>query len=103
MKAEWILDYDMHTDKCYRRPGCPKCNAPVGYDGKCFSCQKEYEIDVAMRVWLNATNEEKVEKDDCIKCGGKGTMENHFVRNAVTLEWQTAYGHCEKCGMRFIV
>ena len=103
MLAAWILDYDHVTDTCYNRPGCPECQAPVGSDGICFSCQKKYELDDAMMVWLNATNEEKVEKGDCIKCGGKGTMEKHFIRNAVTLEWQTAYGHCDKCGMKFIV
>lgn len=26
-----------------------------------------------------------------------------YVRNIATLEWQTAQGKCEKCGMSFIV
>ena len=107
-KADWILDYDMHTDSTYRRPGCPKCNAPCWTDGKCFSCGKQYRLDDEMVAWLEERNTEKVEMEDCLKfgksgCGGKGTLEVHYHKNHVTGEWQAAYGHCTACGMRIIV
>ncbi len=102
-KADWILDYDMHTDSTYRRPGCPKCNVPVGSDGKCYSCGKEYWFNDKMRKWFDDRAGEKVETEDCWRCGGVGTVEMHCRKNHVTCEWQAAWGHCTKCGMRFIV
>ena len=105
MKAEWILDYDMHTDRCYRRPGCPKCQAPVGPDGKCYSCREEYELDDDMRRWWHDNESEKVGYEDCYNkgCHGMETLEIHYRRNPVSGEWLAAYGRCSKCGMRFIV
>ena len=117
MVAVWGMDYDYRTDKCYDRPMCPECNAPVirFKDGKykCVSCRQPVEvIDAEMLKWLAKREEEKIEYEDCPQwrhdgyvygCGGKGTVETHYVRNNVTLEWQTAWGECSKCGMRFIV
>ena len=118
MKAKWIRDYDHISDKCYDRPGCPKCEAPVGKDEDekyhCFSCGKEVEVtDPDMIRWLEERSEEKVEMEDCPEftttngrtygCGGKGCVETHYVRNHVTMEWQTAWGECKNCGARFIV
>lgn len=117
MKPTWILDYDMHTDKCYNRPGCPECDAPVGKyeDGKyrCYSCGKEAEItDPDMIKWFQDREGEKVEYEDCPQyeiegtiygCGGKGTTETHYYKNPVTLKWQVGWGQCNRCGKRFIV
>ncbi len=122
MKAVWGLDYDMHEDKCFKRPCCPdpECmNAPIWKyeDGKyhCFSCQEEVEVDdPEMIEWFSKREETKVEYGDChvvkdkngkviFGCGGKGCFERHYVRNLITLEWQQAYGGCSKCGTRFIV
>ena len=117
MKAVWGLDYDHVTDKCYHRPMCLCCDAPVVKfnDGqyKCISCRQPVEVsDPEMLKWLADREKEKVEMQDCPKyefngytygCGGKNCVETHYIRNDVTLEWQAAYGECKNCGMRFIV
>jgi hypothetical protein len=116
MKAIWGLDYDYRTDKCYKRPMCPECDAPILKDGdeyKCISCGQPAEVEPFMIVWIENRNETKVTMEDChqfnlpdggkIGCGGKACVETHYVRNPVTLEWQTAWGQCSKCGKRFIV
>lgn len=108
MKAIWGMDYDYISDKCYNRPMCPKCDAPVVRfnDGnyKCVSCRKKVNVtDSEMLKWLADREETKVEMMDCFRCGGKTCVETHFVKNKVTLEWQTAGGECKNCGMRFIV
>ena len=107
MKAVWGMDYDHVTDKCYDRPMCPECDAPVirFEDGKirCVSCSEEASLDADMLKWLADREGEKIEMKDCCGCGGKGCMETHYVKNDVTLEWQPAFGECVKCGMRFIV
>lgn len=107
LNAVWSKDYDMHNDKCYDRPQCPECFAPVGktIDDKyrCYSCHKICKLDQKMIDWIAKREGEKVEMRDCFRCGGIGTSEDHFVKNNITLEWQTAWGICKKCGMRFIV
>lgn len=119
MNAIWVIDYDMHTDKCYNTLGCPKCKEPIGRydDGKfrCFNCGRVVSVkDKTMLDWYNKRSETKVEYEDCfpavtkdgkegLGCGGKGTMRIHYRRNPVTMEWQTAGGECTKCGARFIV
>lgn len=115
-KAEWIGDYDMHTDKTYDRPGCPDCCQAIGKyeDGyRCFSCGELVEVsDPEMIQWLKDREETMVKIQNCPKiefnghscgCGGKECVEEHYVRNNVTLEWQLAWGECRNCGMRFIV
>ena len=107
-KAKWVLEYDMHNDKCYKCPGCAECEAPVAKfgDGKyhCFSCGEVVDIDDEMAKWFAEREETKEEQRDCnFGCGGKGTMRIQYIKNPVTLEWQTAYGYCTKCGMKFIV
>lgn len=110
MKAIWGMDYDHITDKCYDRPMCPKCDAPVirFEDGnhRCLSCQRKVQVtDPDMLKWLADREETKVEMHDCLisGCGGKACVETHFIRNHVTLEWQVSWGECKNCGMRFIV
>lgn len=117
MTAVWVLDYDYRTDKTYNRPGCPDCNAPVlkFEDGKyhCLSCDRVAELeDPKMVEWLDEREETKIEMWDCtqfktkhgtVGCGGKECVEAHFVRNAVTLEWEMGWSVCRNCGQRTIV
>ncbi|MBR2800327.1 MAG: hypothetical protein IKE04_05570 [Oscillospiraceae bacterium] len=106
VRAEWILDYDYVSDECYKRPGCPKCNAPITLspDGKCYcvSCGKLTKADEGMMKWLRERAERKVESMKCLVCGSN-ECETHMVRNNVTMKWQVAWGECRKCGARFIV
>lgn len=111
MKAEWGVDYDLHTDSCYSHPVCPKCKEPIWKrkDNKyhCFACGEAVEIQEDMIEWFKVREETKTEMEDCFPeemggCGGKKCMEVRYIRNPVTLEWQTAGGKC-KCGMSFIV
>lgn len=108
MKAKWGLDYDYRTDRCFNRPMCAKCDAPIVKDEKgkyfCVSCRKRATVtDPEMLKWLTDREGIKVEIHDCAMCGGKQCLESHLVRNKVTLEWETAGGRCRNCGMRFIV
>ena len=108
LNAIWSIDYDMHKDKCYDRPSCPECRVPIGKiagDGKyrCYSCHKICNVDQKMLDWFADREGEKIEMRDCFNCGGIGTSEDHLVKNYITLEWQTAWGICKKCGARFIV
>lgn len=110
LKAKWGMDYDHTVDKCYDRPMCPECDAPVvkhkSGEYRCVSCHRFVKIeDPEMLKWLTDREGEKVEMHDCFSpyCDGKKCLETHLVRNNVTLEWQTAWGECKKCGMRFIV
>ena len=107
-KAIWGTDYDMHEDKCYDRPVCPDCKEPFGMsdDGNyhCFSCGKIIKVeDPEMIKWIEERQGTKIEMRDCFICEGKGTSEDHLIKNNVTLEWQTAWGECMNCGCRFIV
>lgn len=119
-KAAWIMDYDYMTDKCYQRPGCAECQAPVGFepdDGqyRCFSCGKALDVsDPEMKQWFADRDGVKVEMQDCQKfedeergisfgCGGKGCVEAHYVRNPVTMKWRLAWSVCRECGQRTIV
>lgn len=119
MKAIWVTDYDLTNDKCYKVPGCPECDEPIGLyeDGKyyCYNCRKEVTVhDPEMVEWFRVRNETKVELQDCevledkngniiCGCGGKNCMEVYYRRNPITLKWQQAFGQCKRCGKRFIV
>lgn len=103
MKADWIIDYDSTTDKCYKRPGCKKCQAPVDSNGECFSCGEKYELDADMKKWLDEMEDTKIKMWDCDFCGGKECLETVFYKNPVTMKWQAGHGECKKCGARFIV
>lgn len=113
MKAIWEMDYDIHTDKCFSRPSCPECGAPIWKDTDgsylCVNCKKKVSVtDPKMKEWLTLREETKIEYEDCNKkeffgCGGKKCVRTSYVRNPITLEWQAASGYCEKCGMHFIV
>lgn len=120
MKAEWISEYDMHTDSAYKCPGCRKCYAPVFKmdDDKyhCCSCGEEAELDDDMREYFGEREETKTEIQNCDKiewddknghhsigCGGKDCVEVHYKKNPVTLKWQAMGGKCSKCGTRFII
>lgn len=111
MKAEWIVDYDMHEHKTYQCPGCRECYAPVFKmeDGKyyCVFCGEEAEIDEDMIEYFEEREGTKTEMKDCfpepIGCGGKACVEVQYRKNPVTLKWQTMGGKCNKCGMKFIV
>lgn len=105
--AVWGTDYDGHEDKIYRRPVCGKCKEPFGKDEqgveRCYACGRIVDVtDPEMINWLKVRRETKTETMDCWQCGGKGTMEINMRRNPVTLEWQGAHGHCNKCGMQWI-
>lgn len=112
MKAEWGTDYDFRTDTIYKCPVCmgkhcrPYGGVPIGIaeDGKyrCINCGEEMELDADMKEWIDKRSETKTEKTYCFKCDEE-TMVTVFHRNDVTLEWQMAYGTCEKCGCKFIV
>lgn len=120
MRAIWSEDYDFRTDSTFKRPCCPECCEPIGLDGsdkyRCFSCGEVVEvIDPEMLKWFGDRKEVKYEYQDCLRipmdddgkefigCGGKGTVKVMMVRNNVTLEWQSAQGKCERCGLVFIV
>lgn len=106
MKAKWGIDYDYKTDKCFKRPVCPECETPIfkhETEYECVSCQKPVQVDSEMLKWLEDREGEKVEMTDCFRCKGKGTLETHYFKNDVTLEWEAACGECKACGMRFIV
>ena len=118
MKAIWGTDYDMREDKCYKCPSCPECKEPIFKmdDDKyhCVSCGEIVDIDdPEMKEWVAEREGVKIEYEDCVQfttkdgktigCGGKGTVETHYMRNPVTKEWQTMGGKCSKCGMSFIV
>lgn len=108
MKAVWGIDYDYITDETFRRPMCPQCDAPVvknTEDGSygCVSCEEEIELDDDMREWIDVRSEVKIEHEDCMLCGGKNTVETHYVRNRIDLGWIAAWGECKNCGSKFIV
>lgn len=113
LKGIWVNEYDFHTDKMYKCPGCPECREPAfrHEDGLfyCASCGIDIEFDDEMLKWYADREEIKIEMRDCIKlsdtigCGGKKCMETHYRRNPVTMEWETAGGRCLNCGTRFIV
>ena len=106
MKAIWDIDYDMKQDSCYDRPCCPECHAPIGKyeDGlyHCFSCGEVVDIEPDMIKWFADREQTKTETMLCMKCGKK-SMKIHYMKNPITLEWQTLGGQCSECGMRFIV
>ena len=106
MKAIWDMDYDMSEDKCYDRPCCPECHAPIGRyeDGlyHCFSCGEVVDVtEPDMIKWFSDREQTKTETSSCLKCDGE--IETYYMKNPVTLEWQVMGGQCNKCGMRFIV
>lgn len=120
MKAIWSKDYDFRQDKIYRRPSCPECSKEYGcvpilkVDEKyiCINCHKEAELDPDMKDWIDVRSEKKTEYGDCPKfeldgkmfgCGGKGTVEKHYMRNEITLKWQLMGSVCKQCGARIIV
>ena len=119
-KAQWRIDYDMHNDKCFDRPQCPECIAPVHeYETNVFkyiSCHEVIELDDKMKEWVRDRAGEKIVMEDCpdfefehdgetikMGCGGKECVETHYIKNDITLKWQTAWGVCKNCGRRFIV
>lgn len=107
--AVWGQDYDMHTDSNYTRPVCPYCREPVfktkNGNYQCVNCGNIVEIsDPKMAAWFREREKTKVENIDCsMGCGRKGTFAVTYVINPVTLQWQTAYGKCAKCGATMIV
>lgn len=122
MKAVWVNDYEWRTDKIFKCPGCPRCHEPAYkyYDDKyhCVSCGKIVSVtDPEMIEYFKIREERKTEIWDCPVhegkdtqgrlvrhgCGGIGTMEVYMMRNPVTLEWQPMGGHCNQCGMDWIV
>lgn len=119
MIAKWGVDYDYHNDKCYRRPVCPECNAPIirYEDGmyRCLSCGEIIEVaGDDMKEWIRVREETKIEYRDCPRienkgkflkmgCGGKNCVKTLFRRNQVTLEWEIAMGECTQCGLKYIV
>ena len=117
MNAVWVTDYDFRTNKCFKRPGCPKCKEPAfEYEEgvyRCVSCGEVVDIvNNKMKKWIADRKETKTEYQDCPKwehegktfgCGGEKTMEVHYMRNPVTLKWQSMGGCCKNCGMRWLV
>lgn len=125
MKAEWQTDYDFHEDKCFKRPCCPECckeygdGVPIIKDGdiyRCINCGEEFDLDPDMKEWIDKRSETKTEYADCPKvefehdgkkmsfgCGGKSCVEQHYIRNPITLEWRLAGSVCKNCKQRIIV
>lgn len=110
MKAIWSTDYDMHNDKCYERPCCPKCEeeyggVPLIQDGdkfRCINCGEFFEVDDEMKEWIEERSGKKVEIQKCWSCGNE-TMEVHYYKDNIDpTKWRVAGGKC-KCGMSFIV
>lgn len=119
-KAKWLTDYDMHNDKCFDRPQCPDCYAPIlehdAGEFRCVSCGELFELDESMTEWVRSRQGSKITFEDCpdyefefkgekikMGCGGTGCVETHYIKNDVTLKWQVAWGVCKNCGRKFIV
>lgn len=108
MEAIWVDDYDWRSDKIYKAVGCPSCKEALLIDDDkywCPSCGEHVEVvDKDMVEWFDKRKETKTEYSDCfLGCGGKGTVETHYMRNPNTLKWQVMGGVCKQCGQRFIV
>ena len=118
MNAIWYDDWDVHSDKIYKRPCCPECREPIGKlpsgEYRCYSCGEIVGVkDKEMKDWFKVREETKTELDDChvlthpdgtsIGCGGKNCVEVYYMRNKATLEWQVVSGECKKCGLRWLV
>lgn len=121
MKAIWIIDYDYWAeddeDGMFQRPGCPKCKEPIFLwsDGKyrCPNCGKTVKVkNKEMKKWMTEREETKTEIQECKKFpDGRGgfigcgemAMEVHYYRDARTMKWRIAGGHCKNCGTDFIV
>ena len=111
----WEIDYDFKKDKCFRRPMHKECYAPVVLDeGKyiCIGCGQEMELTPDMIEWISERAGVKIEHSDCeewefegkkMGCGGKGTVEEHYMKNPITLEWQFCFSECKKCGNKIMV
>lgn len=108
MKATWGLDYDYRSDKNYKRPVCPECEVQIVKDSDgqytCLNCGKTIEVDDPVMIeWFKLREETKTDLRNCFCCGGKKCVKTLYVRNPVTLRWETASGTCSKCNSRFIV
>lgn len=106
MKAEWGIDYDWRNDECFQRPMHPECDAPILKDDRgiyyCIGCGKAVDVDENMKEWIEKRSGEKTETGKCFKCG-KNTAEEHYYRNANTLEWELGWSECKECGTKIIV
>ena len=107
MEAIWGTDYDPSTDTLYRRPMCPECMVGIAEaeDGEyhCFSCNEiVYVTDQEMKEWFSLRDQTMTRMGNCLRCGQKDSMERHYRKNPVTLDWQMAYGKCKYCGTSFI-
>ena len=117
-KARWLTDYDMTLDKCYKRPMCVECYAPVirDEDGsfRCVACGKDLELTEGMVEWISKREGSMVQVEDCMVvintitgkksgCGGKGCVEKIYHKNPITLEWEFKASFCSKCGKKIIV
>lgn len=118
MNAIWYDDWDVHSDKIYKRPCCPECREPIGKlpsgEYRCYSCGEIVTVkDKKMKDWFKVREETKTELDDCHVlthldgwshgCGGVKTLKVTYCRNPATLEWQAVTGECSACGLRWIV
>ena len=119
MNAIWYDDWDVHSDKLYKRPCCPECRVPIGKlpsgEYRCYSCGEIVSVtDKKMTDWFKAREETKIEYEDCRivesidkkykhGCGGVKTLKVSYRRNPATLEWQAVTGECSACGLRWIV
>ena len=113
MKAVWLDNYSYTEEKTYKAPCCPECSSKWGEgipilkygDGyRCINCHKAPELDDEMKSWLDARSEMKTEVADCILgCGGKGTVEEKYRRDRITLEWRMSGSVCKCCGMKIVV
>ena len=79
MNIVWRLDYDLHSDKCYKTPCCDKCSDRYGAvpvylneDGlcECVNCHQTATPDKKTLKWLQDREGVKIiENDYCLSCG----------------------------------
>lgn len=106
-RAVWGYDYDMRTDKNYKRPMCKECQAPViqTEQGKyiCISCYAEMTLTEEMQKWIKARQGSKKKRVRCVeyntcekreKCGGY--YEVHCKKNPVTCKYEAVGFNCLK-------
>ena len=103
------LEYDLQTDANYTVPTCPECDIPLfglkpGDMERTITCPGcKTRLYVPKTAWVEKyfednTGEKNITRP-CSNCTGMMKIKRIY-RNGT---WRTAYGACERCGMKFIV